>query len=165
MRHRSTRRSLGCLLGLGLATAACGSERDPKVDAAAAFARFQMALQAGDEPSCRELLTQESAPALAQMPWDAVRKKQPLLVLGASGEGAEFRVHVADPNQGGAESDFVVVREYGRLVVDLIATAGLHTETVETAEASGSRGELAPRPLTPADMERIRQYELSQPPK
>jgi hypothetical protein len=47
-------------------------------------------------------------------------------------------------------------------VVDLVATAGLHTEVVEGA---ASREQLAPRELTPADHDRIRRYQLAQPPR
>jgi hypothetical protein len=56
----------------------------------------------------------------------------------------------------------VVVREYGKLVVDLVATAGRHAEVVE---AAGSTEELLPRELTPADLDRIRLHELAQPPR
>ncbi len=153
-------------IGLAVATlTACGAERDPALAAAIAFTQFQTALQRGDEAGCRHLLTQRSATALAELPWQQIRNRQPLTVLGASGEGAEFRVHVADPNDEGRQSDFVVVREYGRLVVDLVATAGLHAVAVEPREASAAREEFAPRELTPADIDRIRRYELSQPPK
>jgi hypothetical protein len=137
----------------------CGADPDPG-RAAAAFSAFQAALQRGDRDACRALLTEQSTLALDDLPWDRVRDREPLAVLGAERGIGDFRVHVRDPGDGGRVSQFVVVREYGRLVVDLVATAGLHTEIVE---ASGSKEEFVPRELSPADLDRIRQYELSQP--
>ena len=54
------------------------------------------------------------------------------------------------------------MREHGRLVVDLVASAGL---TARVVEADGSPEVLEPRELTPADWDRIRRYELTQPPR
>ena len=128
----------------------------------AAFTAFQGALQRGDREACRALLTGESQAALAEMPWDDIAKKAPLTVLGVDGGGAEYRVRVQDPNDGGRAAEFVVVREYGRFVVDLVASAGL---TARTVEATGGHEEFVPRELTPADLDRIRQHELAQPPR
>jgi len=139
--------------------ASCGGDADTTA-AARVFAEFQAAVQRGDAKACRPLLTEESAQVLLAMPWGEVAKKQPLAVLGAERGQDGFRVKVQDPNEGGRASQFVVVRENGRLVVDLIATAGLHAQVVE---AAGSHDEMEPRELTPADRERIRQYELAQP--
>ncbi|HEB54328.1 MAG TPA: hypothetical protein ENI87_13835 [bacterium] len=124
---------------------------------------FQRALQQRDEATCRELLTAESRPLLAEMPWAEVTARQPLRVVDASlrrNRGHEFLVDVIDPNEGDAHSQFVVVREFGRLVVDLVATAGLHT--VVTAATGEPKFE--PRALTPEDHDRIREYQLAQPP-
>lgn len=145
-------------LATALAFGSCGGDPDTAT-AARTFADFQAALQRGDAAACRELLTNASAGALEAMPWDRVRQQQPLAVLGAERGQGDFRVHVQDPNDGGRRSQFVVVREYGRFVVDLVATAGLHTEVVE---AAGSREALVPRAFTPADEERIRQFELGE---
>jgi hypothetical protein len=153
-------RALPKLLPL-LLLACTGEDRDPPA-AAAAFAAFQAALHRQDEAACRELLTIESAAALAEMPWQRVREQQPLEVLGAERSGNRFHVAIADPNAGGRRSQFVVVREYGRLVVDLVASAGMHAEVVE---ASTGKDEFEPRELTPADFDRIRLHELAQPPK
>jgi hypothetical protein len=149
------------LLWLLLALPGCAEDRGP-ADARAAFGSFQEALQRGDESACRRLLTRESAQALAEMPWEHVRSQRPLEVRGARREGTAFRVEITDPNTGGRAGEFVVVREYGNLVVDLVATAGL---TARTVEASGSRQTFEPRELTPADHDRIRLHELSQPPR
>lgn len=142
-----------------LALAGCGEDRGP-ADASAAFGSFQQALLRGDESACRGLLTRESAPALAEMPWERVRSQRPLEVRGARRDGSGFRVAVADPNADGRAGEFVVVREYGQLVVDLVATAGL---TARTVEASGSKETFEPRELSPADFDRVRLHELSQP--
>ncbi|MBL9077513.1 MAG: hypothetical protein JNL08_08420 [Planctomycetes bacterium] len=140
---------------------ACGG--DPDLAAAAdTLAQFQAALLRGDEAACRTLLTRESAAAVAELPWQQLRTRQPLVVLGTERGAGEFLVQVADPNEGGRRSEFVVVREHGRFCVDLVATAGRHGEVVE---ASGTTEQFEPRELTPADHDRIRQYELAQPPR
>ncbi|MCB9886527.1 MAG: hypothetical protein H6838_13620 [Planctomycetes bacterium] len=81
-------------------------------------------------------MTAESGKALGAIDWRAVGSRKPLQVLGSERGAGDFRVKVADPNDGGRAAEFVVVREYGRYVVDLVATAGMHTEVVE---AAGSR--------------------------
>ncbi|MEO6597171.1 MAG: hypothetical protein ABIP94_20705 [Planctomycetota bacterium] len=129
-------------------------------EAVQTFQAFQDALQRRDEAACRKLLTLESAEALASMPWERVQRQPPLAVLGAVRLDGEVRVQVRNADDGGRVAEFVVVREYGRCVVDLVATAGLHSEVVE---AAGSHEEVVPRALTPADYERIRQHELAQP--
>jgi hypothetical protein len=106
------------------------------------------------------LLTQDSAAALADMPWQRVSEQQPLHVLSAQAEGQGWHVQITDPNQGGKQSAFVVVREHGHLVVDLVATAGLCAEPVE---ATATREQFEPRELSPADLDRIHQHELTQP--
>jgi hypothetical protein len=143
------------------ALAACGGD-DGAAAARATFTAFQDALQRRDESACRSLLTGDSAAALTEMPWDRIQRQQPLQVGNARREGYAFRVEVVDPNANGNAGEFVVVRENGRLVVDLVATAGL---TAETIEAAGSKEVLAPRELTTEDLERIRQHELTQPPR
>ena len=141
---------------------ACGGDADATAAAASVFDAFQRAVQRGDAAACRPLLTEESAQVLLAMPWGEIQKKQPLNVLGAEAFQEGYRVKITDPNEGGRASAFVVVRENGRLVVDLVATAGLHAEV---KEASGSHDVVAPRELTPADLDRIRQFERAQPPR
>ncbi|MCK5940978.1 MAG: hypothetical protein KAI24_03330, partial [Planctomycetes bacterium] len=93
---------------------------------------------------------------------DAVAEREPLAVLAARrvANTSAFLVDVRDPNERDARGRFVVVREHGRMVVDLVASAGL---TARTVEASSSRETFEPRALTPADHDRIREFELSQP--
>jgi len=148
-------------IALVCSLASCGADADT-VAAAGVFDTFQRAVQRGDAAACRPLLTEESAQVLLAMPWGEIQKKQPLHVLGAERFQEGFRVKVQDPNEGGRASQFVVVRENGRLVVDLVATAGLHAEV---REAAGPRGTTVPRELTPADRDRIRQFELTQQPR
>lgn len=159
--ERYMRPFFACPLLLLFGAVSCARDTAPQ-EAAKAFAAFQEALQRGDATACRSLVTGESAAALDAVDWQAVKQKQPLQVLGAKAGVGDFRVAVRDPNQQGTAAEFVVVREYGRFVVDLVATAGMHTEVVE---AAGSREEFVPQALTPRDLERIRQYELQQPPK
>jgi hypothetical protein len=156
------RRGNRLAMAVWILASACGGDPD-EARAAEVFAEFQDALQRGDASACRELLTRESRVAVDQMPWERVRGKRPLLVEGVERTSCDFRVHVTDPNDGDRPAEFVVVREYGKLVVDLVATAGMHTEFVEAA--AGSEHEFEPRELTPADMDRIRLHELSQPPR
>ncbi|MGK0205406.1 MAG: hypothetical protein ACI9S9_004496, partial [Planctomycetota bacterium] len=111
-----------------LAALAGCSHDDGSTDASATFAAFQTALQQKDREACRQLLTIESQPVLNSLPWDAVAKKKPLKVLGAVRQNRYsqlFRVNVEDPNNDDARGQFIVVREYGQLVVDLVASAGL----------------------------------------
>ncbi len=147
------------MLLLVVIAAACSADGGPAA-AQAAFGSFQDALHRRDEEGLRRLLTNESAAVLATMPWERIQAQAPLEVAGARREGHEFRVEVRDPNSHGQKGEFVVVREYGRLVVDLVATAGL---TVEVVEAAGAKEVVEPRELTPADHDRIRQHQLSQP--
>lgn len=151
-----------CLRYLLLPCLVACSHDDGTAAAMRTMNAFQAALQRGDESACRELLTDESKPVLAEMPWDTVRARKPLQVLGAEPVPCGFHVAVADPNLGDARGTYVVAREFGRLVVDLVGTAELHTEVVS---ASVPREDFTPRELTAADFDRIRQYELSQPPK
>lgn len=146
---------------LPLLAAACAGSAD-EAAAQRTFVSFQSALQRGDRDACRDLLTRESQPVLAEMPWQRVQQERPLVVLGTERSAGEFLVRVQDPNAGGRCSEFVVVREYGRFVVDLVATAGRHAEVVEVASA---QEQFEPRALTPADLDRIRQHELAQPPR
>ncbi len=155
------RKRLGSLFATALCVSACSPDQESSA-AAAVFTAFQDALRRGDAAACRNLVTAESAKALDAVDWRAVRERRSLEVTGSERGALDYRVKVADPNDGGRAAEFVVVREYGRLVVDLVATAGMHTEV---REATAGREELAPRELTPADRERIRQFELSQPPR
>lgn len=145
--------SVLCLL------AGCAADLEPAA-ASAVFTSFQDALRQRDESTCRRLLTQESAAALAEMPWERIQARQPLEVIGARREGTELRVRVTDPNEAGRPGEYVVVREYGKLVIDLVASAGL---TAEVVEAAGSKDAFVPRELTPADFDRMRRHELAQP--
>jgi len=154
------------LLVPAVLAAACADRDAPSRAATAAFSAFQQALRTHDEHGCRRLLTRESAVVIPSLPWDSAASSEPLCIDGVSTVGSAFHVHVRDPNQGGAPATFVVVREYGELVVDLVASAACNAVEVPSegaAEADFRREEFEPRELTPADYDRIRQHELSQP--
>ncbi|MCB9878004.1 MAG: hypothetical protein H6835_10425 [Planctomycetes bacterium] len=165
------RRFSGLLLLAATLTACNGDRAAARCDAAIrAFESFQQALQQRDERACRELLTAESRAVLEQLPWDRVANRHPLQVLGAVQDDWRFHVRVLDPNENGARGEFVVVRERGRLVVDLVASAAVAARPVERSggavEASAQPSEqYEPGELTPADLDRIHAYELSQPPR
>lgn len=145
-----------------LALVACTGEDPEPANASAVFGSFQQALQRRDEAGCRSLLTRESAAALAEMPWDRIAAQAPLQIRGARRQGNEFRVEVAEASSPKTTGEYVVVREYGRLVVDLVASAGL---TAEFREATAGSDTLEPRELSPQDLDRIRLHELAQPPR
>ena len=149
-----------CAVWLGILLAGACSRDDGAADARAAVDALQAALHGGDRARCRELVTAESAQALPSLPWAELRQRTPLVVLGARPRHAGWFVDVGDPATAAARGTFVVVREYGRTVVDLVASAGL---TAEEVVGTGAQEVLEPRELTPADLDRIRQIELAAP--
>ncbi|MFN8827683.1 MAG: hypothetical protein ACK501_22170 [Planctomycetota bacterium] len=147
---------------------ACSDPAAPTRAATEVFASFQQALRTHDEDACRRLLTRESAAVIASLPFAEAAAQKPLRIDGTSPVGSAFHVQVTDPNHGDRRATFVVVREYGQLVVDLVASASANAEVVAldgAANADFHREHVEPRELTPADLERIRQFELTQPPK
>jgi hypothetical protein len=149
--------AIGILLTV---TAACdGGAAAAEKEAVRTFEQFQQALVTGDQGACAHLLTRESQPAVAQMPWERLRHEKPLRILGTTREGFEYWIRVADPNQGDRESCYVVVREYGKLVVDLLATAA-HNVTFVPHQGPP---DFQPTTLTPAELERVRRMQLDQP--
>jgi hypothetical protein len=143
--------------------AACARDAGAADAVLATFARFQDALFARDVAALRAVVTGESAPVVDEMPFDRVCGQQPLQALCATDERGRWFVHVRDPNARGggghpAGGIYVVVRENGRLVVDLIATAAMNS----TPTGPG-RTEVVPRELTPDDLEQIRRRELADP--
>ncbi len=146
------------VLGLAL-LGACGADQ-ASARAEAAFTAFQAALQRGDAEAARQLVTLESAPALADLDWASLRAQPRLEVVGSEQRAAEFRLRVQQAGAPQTAGEFVVVREYGRYVVDLVATAGMYTEIVE---ATSGREEFVPQDLSPRDLDRIRALELARP--
>ena len=146
-------RSLVLLLGAALlpacADAGAAAESDQVL---AVFSSFQQALQQGDAAAAGRLLAADSQPVLSELPWTSLRSRQGLVPLGVERHDFEYWVRVRDPGQGGAESVFVVAREQGRLVVDLIATAG-HNRTLKPKTGPLQFDD---RPLTDAEQEQIR---------
>lgn len=146
---------------VAMSLSGCAADRDAE-EAVRVVEALEAALRAGDASRCRRLVTEQSAQALAELPWQQLSARQPLRVVGAEREDARYRVQVRDPNDGDRSAEFLVVREYGRLVVDLVETAGL---TAEFVERELPQPEFVPRELTPADYERIRLKQLAEPPR
>ena len=143
--------------------ASCAHDDGPH-RAMRAFEAFQAALLRQDPSACRALLTRESRPLVEALPWDTIAERAPLRIVDAQRirDNAEaFYVDILDPNEALSPGRYVVVREYGSLVVDLVASAGL---TKRAVESSSGPERFEPAALTPADYDRIREYELSQPP-
>ncbi|MEM7200796.1 MAG: hypothetical protein AAF628_11050 [Planctomycetota bacterium] len=90
------------------------------------FEEFQSALFAGDQSRLRDLLSMASRPALAELPLDQLRDKQPLRDLRARRMDPRIIVTGRDPNENGARASYVIVKEAGELRVDLHATAAIH---------------------------------------
>lgn len=147
-------------IGVCLLLAACTRSGTATEQAFATFGQFQAALFARDVKALHKLVTEESAPVIDELPFDRVRSQQQLLPVSASDERGSFYVHCLDPNSNNASGIYVVVRENGRFVVDLIATAGLHSQPTDRPVRPP---EMTQRQLTPADHDRIRQRELAQP--
>ena len=146
---------------LSLLAAACGKPA-AEGHALAAFGAFQSALFAGDVTALRAAVTEESAPAVENLPFAAIRQRQPLVANEAVDLRGSWLIRATDPNQGNAPADYFVTRERGRFVVDLIATAQLHA-TERAATSDGPRT-FVPRELTPEDHDEIRRRELATPP-
>ncbi len=145
---------------LSLLTAACGKPA-AEGHALAAFGAFQSALFAGDVTALRAAVTEESAPAVENLPFAAIQQRQPLVASEAIDLRGSWLIRATDPNQGNAQADYLVTKERGRFVVDLVATAQLHaTERVAT---DGPRT-FVPRELTAEDHDEIRRRELATPP-
>lgn len=141
--------------------AGCGAP-DPDLTAAAAcFQAFQAQLRSGDPAACAALVTADSRPALAELPWARLQREPGLLIRGAERTPTGFLVHTGADDA--ASQPFVVVREHGRFVVDLIATAALYTEVASAPQPRGDT--FVPRPLDARDEAAIRRFQLAQPPR
>jgi hypothetical protein len=130
------------------AAAACGGDA-AEAAARAAFARYQDALFAGDRPALRAVLSVESRPVVPHLPLERAGGQQRLEVLRAERHDPELHLVVRDPNAGGAERTFVLVREDGEMRVDLVATTAFNHERRPNP---GGGYALETRPLTPAEL-------------
>ena len=142
-------------LALGLACivlgTACTDDRAQVRPALIAFKRFQTALFSGDQDALRRLVTLESRQVVPDLPLAAVADKQPLQVIRALRSGYRVHVEVSDPNEGDTSAWFVMAKERGKWVVDLVETTGFNQITVESGDYT-----LSPRRLSPTEIERIR---------
>ncbi len=139
------------LLGTALLGTGCADERAQVGPALTVFKRFQAALFSGDRDALRNLVTRESRQVVPELPLAAIADKQPLQVIGALRSGYRVHVEVSDPNEGDTSAWFVMAKERGKWVVDLVETAGFNHRSVESGDYT-----LSPRQLSPTEIERIR---------
>lgn len=143
-RHTIALRWLLPILALG----ACAGEGEAEAAARAAFEGFQDALFRGDRGALAKTLCKASLAALDQIPLDKSAGKQRLVVTGVRAFPPEYEVQIQDPNESDQPGTFVVVREDGRYVVDLVATVGFH----RVLDASAKRSfRIEPRVMNAAD--------------
>jgi hypothetical protein len=136
------------LLALALG---CAEPAPPHAAVAATFAAFQEALLRGDRARLRALVASESRAAVDALPLERAAGKLPLRVLDVTGAEARFEVRALDPNEGGREARFTVVKEDGELRVDLVATVAHHHRE---RWLPGAAERLAVVPLTDAQRQR-----------
>jgi hypothetical protein len=141
----AARAACPCLLA-GFALAGCGPATI-EADAVAAFAVFQDALFAGDRARLRAALAGECRQVVDSLPLGRLDSRQRLQVLGVRSRPPVVHVDVADPNENGRRSTYVLVREEGALRVDLVATSALQPAPGTGASRPSWRFE--PGPLTP----------------
>ncbi len=120
------------------------------------FKHFQTALFQGDREALRRLVTRESKQVVPHLPLAAVASKKPLQVLRAERSGYRVHIEVSDPNEGGAHGWFVVAKENGKWVLDLVETTSFNHTLVEIGEPI-----LVPRRLSPDEIDRIRSLDTS----
>lgn len=138
--------------------AGCGdAEREAERAAERTFAEFQRALFAGDRAALRAGVTEESRPAIDGLPLAELGVREPLRITGARDACGSWHVGVTDPGDGDAPGTYVVVRENGKLVVDLIASAALAARDTGVPVVDAP---FEPHALTPADHDRLRRMQL-----
>lgn len=136
-----------------LASVACSGAEAGTSSAVAAFEAFQDALFAKDLPRIRELVTAASRPAVPQLPLQRLAGRQRLQVVGAHRRDPFVILDLRDPSAPSRTRTYVVAREGGRWLVDLLETVGYEHED-KPVEGGGPHFE--PRPLSPEEQARIR---------
>lgn len=104
----------------------CADDRATQA-AMATFDNFQDAVFARDASAARGLVTGESRQVIDAMPWTEVTSRDRLIPVESTDQRGCYHIEVRDPNDDNALGYYVVVRERGKLVVDLVATAALAT--------------------------------------
>lgn len=113
------------VMGLSLLTlAGCADDTATKA-AMATFDSFQDAVFARNAGAARDLVTGESRQVIDAMPWMEVTSRDRLIPVESIDQRGCYHIEVRDPNEDNALGYYVVVRERGKLVVDLVATAAL----------------------------------------
>ncbi len=138
------------LIAQGCFRSAAAAEQQQAVEV---FEAFQGALFGGETATIRRLLTRESRQFTAAIRRQPLAGRQPLEVLGTSKVRHQLRVYVKDPNDGGRESFFVLVREDGSIRVDMVATTAYNREE---HRRPGPREIVRQKRLTQREIERIR---------
>ena len=142
-------------LAVTLLATSCSEDAEIR-PALEAFERFQTALFQGDRDALGRTVTRESRQVVPHLPLAAVAGKKPLVVLRATRSGYRVHVEVSDPNEGGATGWFVVAKESGKWVLDLVETTSFNHTTVERGDQI-----LVPRRLSLDEIERIRSLDPS----
>ncbi len=135
--------------GCGRSAAAAEEQQAEQV-----FRTFQGALFRSETATIRKLLTRKSRRFAQTLARQDLAGRQPLRILGTSRVRHQLRVHVRDPNDGGRESLFVLVREGGSIRVDLLETTAYNKEE---RRRPGPREIVRRRqkPLTQREIEKI----------
>jgi hypothetical protein len=147
MTAKRSEAALALLLLCGCTAEAAGDAQEVR----ALVEQFQQAILRGDAPALAPMLTVESRRVLGELPLTRAAGRRPLELLRVDGGRSRYLVTLRDPNLGGATAHFVVVREGGALVVDLVATGMLGGRTVRTGPP---RWQLVPGDLDPASIRR-----------
>ena len=153
---RSARLLAALLLAGLLPLTGCGESADVAA-ARVAFDRYQDCLFDRDVTGLRAVLSRESLQVIPHLPLDRLAGKQRLRVVGARARRPQVLLAVEDPNED-RRTTIVMVREDGKLVVDLVATTAYNV--VERPDPSGGF-QLLPRDLKPADHARIQAVEAA----
>ena len=125
--------------------------------AMATFDRFQDAVFARDASAARDLVTGESRQVIDAMPWVEVTSRDRLIPVESIDQRGCYHIAVRDPNDNHALGFYVVVRERGKLVVDLVASAAL---AARPGPASTGQPQFELQDLKAIDSDQIGQIQL-----
>jgi len=140
-------------LVLALLATGCSDHAARKVAVQDAFASYQRSLLTGDRRGLSRILTRDSRPAIDQLPLAELGRKDPLEVVGVEGEKATWRVRVHDPNPGGTDGVYLVVRQDGEWRIDLLGSLAQNHAVVH---GEGSGMQVVPADVDPREIDGIR---------
>src|SRR5690606_19881776 len=136
----------------------CDGGAADEIAVRARFQAFQDAVSSGDRAALYDLVTPESKRAVAHLPLERARGKQQVEVLDVERQHSTFLLRVADPNEAGRRTTYVMVRQAGSLVVDLLETTAYNSRE---KWLPGPPTRLVPAPLGPRELARIRAQEAA----